>query len=365
MKHREEPHAPAGPVYPKRIFEQVRDLIEEDVRDRKPGEPIDSEIGYARRFGVSRPTARKAVEALIRIGLIRRVPGKGLVMASEGEVPSRGKLLIALPHEVGDGFLFQVMLGCVEQANALGFEYKIIGARLPAERLALIQRERLSDYVAAVTCAYETPEEYAVLDLLQAACVPFLLMDNPPKREGFPTVMCDDFDGGRRMGAYLAGKGHRRILNLSSTRGVLTVERRDAGFLQAMSEAGIRHDPALLAQCAGDYTELLRDRFTPADFGEGGITAVCSHTSLAIVEASRWLQQNGLRVPEDVSLMGYGDHPWLPSLNTPCTIIGVPSVEMGRSAVDEISAALLERRPMRSVVHEVWLEKRHTVRNLK
>lgn len=351
-------------MYTKKIFEQVRDLIEADARDKKPGEPIDTEIGYARRFGVSRPTARKAVEELIRIGMIRRVPGKGLVMATQDEVPYRGKLLIVLPHEIGDGFLFLVMLGCVEQANALGFDYKIISNRLPADRLDLVKKERLGDYVAVITCVHEDPEEYQIADMVRDAGLPLLLIDNPPKREHIPCVTCNDYDGGYQMGAYLARKGHRGIINLSHVRPVLTIERRDAGFLQALRDADIAYDETLLLKGVKSYTDLFEARFSPQDFLSGRYTAICSHTSLAIVAVSRWLHQNGIRIYEDVSLMGYGDHPYLPMLNAPCTIIGVPSVEMGKSAVDEISAALLERRPIQDVTHEIWLEKRHTVRTL-
>jgi len=351
-------------VYTKKIFEQVRDLIEEDARDKKPGEPIDTEIGYARRFGVSRPTARKAVEELIRIGMIRRVPGKGLIMATQDEVPYRGKLLIVLPHEIGDGFLFKVMLGCVEQANMLGFDYKIISNTLPKDRLEYVKKERLGDYVAVVTCAYDHPDEVAVVDMVQEAGLPLLLMDNPMPEKPIACVTCNDFDGGYQMGKYLAKKGHRHIINLSSTRPAHTIERRDAGFLQAMQDAGADYDPSLLVKGPGTYLENFVDRFVPDDFLSGRYTAICSHTSLAIVEISRWLHQHDIRIYEDVSLMGYGDHPYLPMLNIPCTIIGVPSFEMGRSAVDEISAALLEKRALQNVMHDIWLEKRHTVKSI-
>ncbi len=351
-------------MYTKKIYEQVRDLIEEDALGKKPGEAIDTEIGYARRFGVSRPTARKAVEDLIRIGLIRRVPGKGLVMATEDEVPSRGKLLIALPHEIGDGFLFMVMLGCVEQANVLGFDYKIISNQEANGRLELLKQERLGEYAAVITCAYEEPAEYEIVDMVKEAGLPLMLMDNPSKRESIPCVTCDDYDGGYKMGAYLAQKGHRNVVNLSSVRPVLTIERRDAGFLQAMRDAGVDYDESLILKGVHSYTEALERRFTPDDFLSGKYTAICSHTSLAIVAVSPWLREHGIRIFEDVSLMGYGDHPYLPMLNVPCTIVGVPSYEMGRSAVNEISAALLERRALQNVTHEVWLEKRHTVRDV-
>lgn len=349
--------------YTKKIYEQVRELIEADARDKKPGEALDTEVGYARRFGVSRPTARKAVEDLIRIGLIRRVAGKGLVMATQDETPYRGKLLIALPHEMGDGFLFRVTMGCVEQANLLGFDYKILNTTASQQRYEQIAREKLSDYIAAITCGYETEEDYRAMACLQDAGLPILLIDNPAKEMGLPCITCDDYDGGYQMGAYLAKKGHRYIANVSSARPVLTIERREKGFLQALKDAGIEYDTTMLTR-SDDYLSGFLQRFTVQDILSGRITAICSHTSLAIMAVSKWLFQNGLRIYEDVSIMGYGDYPYSPVYGVPFTAIDVPSAQMGKSAVDEISAALLEKRPLRSIDHEVWLEKRHTVKTL-
>lgn len=351
-------------IYTKRIYEQVRELIEADARDKKPGEPLDTEVGYARRFGVSRPTARKAVEDLIRIGMIRRVAGKGLEMATQDETPYRGKILIALPHErLGDGFLFRVTLGCVEQANMLGFDYKIMNSNNTMERIEQVRRERLSDFVAVITCCYEEAAEYETLSLYESAGLPVMLIDNPTKQGQYACVTCNDYDGGYQMGAYLARKGHSRIANISSTRPVLTIERRDNGFIQALSDAGQEYDQSMLTK-SGDYITAFAERFNPQDFFSGRITAICSHTSLAIVAVSRWLYQNGIRIYDDVSIIGYGDYPYIPTFEMPFTIVGVPSMEMGKSAVEEISAALLEKRPLKSVQHDVWLEKRHTVRDI-
>lgn len=352
-------------MYTKRIYEQVRELIEADARDKKPGEPIDTEVGYARRFGVSRPTARKAVEDLIRIGMIKRVAGKGLVMATQEETPYRGKLLIALPYQMGDGFLFRVAMGCVEQANLLGFDYKILNAPLAQDRYEQIRRERIRDYAAVITCCYEEDSEYETLQYLGESGVPVMLIDNPPKHADVPCITCDDFNGGYQMGAYLARKGHTGIANISASRPVLTIERRDQGFLQALRDAGVQYDKSMLVKSSTVYMESFLGRFSAEDFASGRVTAICSHTSLAIVAISQWLFQNGLRIYDDVSVLGYGDYPFIPMFQMPFTTIGVPSTEMGRSAVDEISEALLEKRPLKSIQHEVWLDKRHTVKSLK
>lgn len=335
-----------------------------DAQDKAPGSPLDTEIGYAKRFGVSRPTVRKAVEDLIAIGMIKRIAGKGLVLTSEDDIPYRGKLLIALPQSLGDGFFYRVMMGCVDQANRLGFDYKLLSAWDLKQRLELVKREKLSDYTAAITCCYDLPEDRAILSHLQSEGVPIMLMDNPVPETNLPCITCDDFGGGYQMGQYLARKGHKRILNLSSNlRPALTIQRRDQGFFAALADAGIEYDASLHIVSKNSVHTFI-ERFSPQDIRDGKITAICSHSSLFIVSISNWLYQNELRVYDDISLIGYGDHPFLPDYGMPITSIEVPSAQMGISAVDEISQALLEKRPFRDVVHEVWLEKRHTVKTI-
>ncbi|MDI6619504.1 MAG: GntR family transcriptional regulator [Clostridiales bacterium] len=344
----------------KRIFEQVRELIEEEARDKKPGEALDTEVNYARRFGVSRPTVRKAVEDLISIGLISRIPGKGLVMAVQDETPYRGKLLIAIPCDTGDGFLFRVMMGCVEEANLLGFDYKILSTKDSASRLEQVKHEHISDFCAVITCCYEEDAEYELISYLKRKGLPVILIDNPPRHIDVPCITCDDYDGGYKMGTYLAKKGHRSIINISIDRPVLTIERRNKGFLQAMEDASVNYDKSLII----NGTQEFYSRFTPRDFKSGKYTAICSHTSLMIYDISGWLYKNGLSIYDDVSIMGYGDLAYVPMQNVFLTSIGVPIYEMGKGAVEEISEAILAKRPVKSRQYEVWIDKRHTVKRV-
>lgn len=346
-------------IYPKKIYEQVRELIVLDAQDKPPGSPLDTEIGYAKRFGVSRPTVRKAVEDLIAVGMIRRIAGKGLVLTAEDEVPNRGKLLIALPQSPGDGFYYRVMMGCVDQANRLGFDYKLLSVTDVAQRLELIRREKLNDYVAAITCCYNTELELEILSLLKAEGLPVLLMDNPVPELRLPCVGCNDYAGGYMMGQYLVKKGHRNILNITSNRPAMTIQHRDEGFFDALANNGVPKEEVTHLNYQ-DFEKTI----TAEDIHNGKITAICSHTSLMIVGIANWLYKNGLRIYDDISVIGYGDHPYLPEYGMPITAIEVPSKQMGIDAVNEVSQALLEHRPMRDVIAEVWLEKRHTVKDL-
>ena len=64
----------------KQIYEQVYDYIESDVHQRAPGESLPSEMQYSMQLAVSRLTVRKAVDELVRQGLVTRIAGKGLMV---------------------------------------------------------------------------------------------------------------------------------------------------------------------------------------------------------------------------------------------------------------------------------------------
>ena len=78
----------------KRVFEQIEETIERDALQLSPGEFLPSEMQYSRTLAVSRLTVRKAVDGLVRSGLVQRIPGKGLMVAEAHAAPEQKRLLL-------------------------------------------------------------------------------------------------------------------------------------------------------------------------------------------------------------------------------------------------------------------------------
>ncbi|QYX77578.1 LacI family DNA-binding transcriptional regulator [Streptomyces akebiae] len=129
-------------------------------------------------------------------------------------------------------------------------------------------------------------------------------------RPGFTVVGIDDRAGAESAVRHLVNLGHRRIGMISGASGPLhwttPVDRR-AAYLHVLAEAGIEHDPALVAD--GDYTvdggeramtELLAASRPP--------TAVFAQSDEMAMGALRALRRHRLRVPDDVSVVGFDDH---------------------------------------------------------
>ena len=140
-----------------------------------------------------------------------------------------------------------------------------------------------------------------------------------------------------REGAYAAVKhlinlGHRRIVNLSGPKELYDSKQRTKGYLDALKEAGIKHDPSLIKY--GTFIaeegyiktcQLLNEnvRFS-AIFAQSDAMALgCLHA----------LRKKGLRVPEDIAVVGYDNFDIAPYFSPPLTTVNIPAYEMGRTGI--------------------------------
>lgn len=151
-------------------------------------------------------------------------------------------------------------------------------------------------------------------------------------------VGADDFGGARAATQHLLSLGHRRIAHLSGGSGISTAVERRRGYVTAMREAGIEPDPALVAE-SGYLEETGRAAMERLLALPEPPTAVFAVNDMAAIGAHRALLDRGLRIPEDVALVGYNDVPLASRLEPPLTTLRVPAREFGR-----LSAEMLVER---------------------
>ena len=150
-------------------------------------------------------------------------------------------------------------------------------------------------------------------------------------------VVIDNERGGREATMHLIGLGHRRIALLGVETEWTTDAGRLKGYRTALRNAKIPFDKRLVARIpvlAPDTEariEALLDSASP--------TAVFAANNALAEQAWRVLRRRGLRVPGDVSLVGFDDVPWMEMVEPQITVVDQPTIELGRSA-----ARLLLRR---------------------
>jgi LacI family transcriptional regulator len=161
---------------------------------------------------------------------------------------------------------------------------------------------------------------------------PIVLIGSHPYFDNLAWVDAENHAGAQRAVAYLIGLGHRRIGAITGPlRMAAAIDRRD-GYKQALLEAGLTIAPELIVE--GGFTQesgywamsrLLGLRSPPS--------AVFVASDTMAIGALRAIEQAGLRVPGDVSLIGFDDLPTAMAATTPLTTVRQPIAEMGATAV--------------------------------
>lgn len=184
---------------------------------------------------------------------------------------------------------------------------------------------------------------------------PYVTVVYEPDSPEVYAVNADDVAGGRLGTEHLIGLGHRRIAYLVGTPGVSTTEPRRKGYLAALEEAGIAPTPALILRAGYDWkggaeaTKRLLD-LPPAQRP----TAIFAANDLCAEGVLRTMRERGLRVPDDMAVVGYDDT-WFATLVRPnLTSVHMPIYTMGAHAAQMLIAqaegrAVEERQPVLSV----------------
>jgi LacI family transcriptional regulator len=185
------------------------------------------------------------------------------------------------------------------------------------------------------------------LEQLRSAAIPLVVVDpvNPPPPD-LPSVGATNWAGGLAATEHLLALGHRRIGAIAGPGDYLCSRARIDGYRSALDRAGVRFDPGLVRH--GDFQH-------EGGFSRGGelldlaspptaIFAGSDQQALGVYEAAR---QRGLRVPQDLSVVGFDDLPVTRWVSPPMTTVRQPLAEMGRAAA-QVLGDLIGGVPLRS-----------------
>jgi LacI family transcriptional regulator len=190
---------------------------------------------------------------------------------------------------------------------------------------------------------------------LRDADIPLVVVDpvNPPPPD-LPSVGATNWAGGLAATDHLLGLGHRRVGAIAGPGDHLCSRARTDGYRSALERAGISFDPALVRngdfEHEGGFTrggELLDLSEPPT-----AIFAGSDQQAFGLYEAAR---QRGLRVPQDLSVVGFDDLPVTRWVSPPLTTVRQPLSEMGRAAA-QMLGDLITGVPLRTTRVELSTE---------
>ena len=238
-------------------------------------------------------------------------------------------------NNISDPFFPELAQGIEEKARELGYNVILCNInrsmRSQGERIEML-RSKGVDGIICTTALVDDPHIRKLVD----DNFPFVLINrrhyDPDLAGKINYVVLDNFSGGYTVIKHLYRLGHDRVAVLAGNFQTSTVIERNKGALQAMKDCGIKQSPRLTIKCdysfeqAYNATKKLMKMKSPP-------TAIFSHDDNMALAAREAILEMGLKIPEDIALVGFDDIRTTSLTGIELTTISQKKYEMGELGV--------------------------------
>ena len=188
--------------------------------------------------------------------------------------------------------------------------------------------ERMVTGIVYVPSFVSTNKEVEIL----SSSIPIVMVDRSYEMKGISAyVSSNDYKGAYEATRYLLDNGKRKILFISGEKRSDQTSERILGYAAALKENNIEYNEKFIIE--GDYSAELGYEATNKFIQEESFDAIFAASDIIAIGALKALNENNIRVPEDVALMGYDNIYFSQYCNPPLTTVEQPKYKMGVQAV--------------------------------
>jgi GntR family transcriptional regulator, arabinose operon transcriptional repressor len=301
----------------------------------KPHQKIKSEHELADLFQVSRHTIRQAIGDLVYEGWLYREQGRGTFY--NGFPGKRSNKIIGIITTYISDYIFpSIIRGAESYLNTKGYGILLASTNNRPEDEKECLQMMLDKQVDGLileptkTALYNENLDYYLT--LEQKRIPYIMINAYYPNLQPPSVTMDDELGGYLAGRHLIELGHRRIAGLFKTDDLQGIKRMK-GFFRAHREAGLPVQPGMVISYGTEekeekprmaFARLMRERDRPS-----AVFCYNDEIALSILDVIREL---ALKVPQDISVVGYDDSLLAEASEVKLTTIKHPKMQMGEMA---------------------------------
>jgi LacI family transcriptional regulator len=300
----------------------------------------------AERAGVSMMTVSKAMRDVKDVSPATRARIRKLA-AEMGYTPDsvaqglrnrNTRLLGLVISAVTNPIFARVMMAIEEQAHELGYAILFAQSLNVVEREEAVIRHLLSRRVEGVfvTPVYRMEPTAPIYEELRRRGTPVVLLGpRAPFCQGFVNVETDDSTASYTATQHLIELGHRRIAYLAGPAVVPSAQERIEGYRRALREASIEVDDRLIFNAGSTIEEGEKAALQMLNEAPGATAVQAVNDMVAIGAANVFLNQ-GLQIPRDLSMVGFGNILVAEHFRVPLTTIRQPKLRLGCAAMESM-----------------------------
>jgi LacI family transcriptional regulator len=272
----------------------------------------------------------KKVETAVKALDYRADPRASMLRSGEARI-----IAVVVPDL--DNPFFTSVVSAVEQC--LGREaYEVIVASSRGEEE--VEKSRLKAILAwrpAGLIVIPCSDAFPGRDLIESSKTPYVIADRVTGNLTTDTVSVDNEEAGAIGARHLIHLGHKDLLIAASSLSLANIRQRCSGAAEAMRSRGLPEPAIVELGFSIDEASARLSKWFDENPPPTAVQALTNFTTLGVLTT---LAERGLRMPHDVSLIGFDDYAWMRARATPLTAIFQPVRDMGRALWDTLSARI-------------------------
>lgn len=260
--------------------------------------------------------------------------------------------------DIGNPFFAGVVRGISDASRARGFDTIVLSTHESLDEEIAAAHVLIDKQVDGIVVASAAlgPKSTAHIEEARARGIPVVLVDRAVPGLDLDAVVIDNREASREAVASLIAAGHRRIgfvwgppiggrpdrrreLVDAAAQNLWTDGERLRGYLDALDDAGLPFDAELVMVGAKTEARAITEVERMLRLDDRATALFCTETD-AVTGALRAIRAAGLRVPADVSLIGFDDSSWAAVMDPPLTMIEQPMLALGRRAAEVLLASI-------------------------
>jgi LacI family transcriptional regulator len=310
-------------------------------RRTKPAPPSRPTIkDIALRCGVHPSTVSRALSPamhhLVADDVVRRIRAAATALGYRPNITAAGLrtgrsgLIGVLAPDIADPGFPPILGGVAETLNAAGYATIVVDVGPHGSQQELIDQlvARGVDGLVLGTVTLHDPVIKHCID----ASIPVVLVSRTDAGRRLPSVVTDDEAGIRLAVEHLVSLGHRRIGHVAGPSDVSTGALRRAGFEASMARAGLSTREGMIETTQAYTREAGRAAALRLLNRKAPPTAIVAANDLLAFGTYDALAARGLNCPNDVSVVGHNDMPYVDMLSPPLTTVRISQRDMGEQA---------------------------------